>query len=325
MGDGQMGGIHARARQLRCRRTLLLSFLGLLAAGGFGTASTTVQAVESIVVIVLDDSGSMNEPMLDSGRRKPRMEVAKDALGKVIDGFPDDTRLGLVLLNGASLNGGWLIPLGPLDKKNAIAQVQRLTARGGTPLGRAMKLAVEELVDHRRRQPYGDYRLLVVTDGEATDRSVLERYLPSMLARGIAVDVIGVDMQSDHTLASTAHSYRRANDAAGLQRALSEIFAESSDGGQDQAGDSDFDLLAGLPDGFVQQVLPALSEMKSLAVETSERSVASPPPVATTGSQPDGALASPRSWLNTRFFLFFFALFVIIQWIIAWQNKRGKK
>jgi hypothetical protein len=302
---------------------LQISMIFTLAVGGNPIPAYTV---ESVVVILLDDSGSMNELMRDGGRRAPRMEVAKNALRKVIQQLPTDTRLGVLLLNGARESEGWLIPLGPLDRNEAVSQIERLTARGGTPLGRSMKTAMEELIEHRRRQPYGDYRLLVVTDGEATDRSILQRHLPNILARGIAVDVIGVDMKSDHTLAQSAHSYRRANDAASFEQALSEIFAESMDRGQDQAGESDFDLLASLPDGFAHEVLPALAEMRAQPIDSKSTSVVSPEPsVAPVEQQTGSPRSQPGSWLNARFLLFFFALFVIIQWIIAWQNKRGKR
>lgn len=317
----------------RCAGFTLLPLMCLctafFVASGVGTIPA--QAVESVVVILLDDSGSMNNRMRDGGRSTPRMEVAKNALRKVIGQLPGDTQLGLLLLNGARQTGGWLIPLGPLDRSEAISQVEKLKARGGTPLGRTMTVAMDTLIEHRRKQPYGDYRLLVVTDGEATDRSVLRRNLPSLLSRGIAVDVIGVDMKSDHTLANSAHSYRRANDAESFEQALTEIFAESIDGANDQTGESDFDLLAGLPDGFAQQVLPALSEMTTQPIGAGP-SVSSQPSVARTErtmapieNQTGSRRSQPGSWLNLRFLLFFFAILVLIQWIVAWQNRRGKK
>ena len=67
-------------------------------------------------------------------------------------------------------------------------------------------------------------------------------------ARGITIDVIGVEMASRHTLATRVHSYRNANNPESLRQAISEVFAEvaSSDGGT--AGEDAFELIADLPE-----------------------------------------------------------------------------
>jgi hypothetical protein len=121
-----------------------------------------------------------------------------------------------------------------------------------------MKIAADALLDLRQKQIYGDYRLLVVTDGEATDANLLEAYLPDILSRGISLDVIGVDMVANHSLADRAHSYRRADDARSFEKALAEIFAESSSQTDDQ-GTNDFELIAGLPDALAEQALAAFA------------------------------------------------------------------
>jgi hypothetical protein len=100
--------------------------------------------------------------------------------------------------------------------------------------------------------------LLIVTDGEATDAEKVEAYLPDILSRGITVDVIGVDMLDDHSLATKVHSYRRADDPASLTRALQETFAESS-GVPDDAGASDFEQLAPIPNEVAAAALAALT------------------------------------------------------------------
>jgi hypothetical protein len=121
-----------------------------------------------------------------------------------------------------------------------------------------MKIAADALLTLRDRERYGTYRLLIVTDGEATDAERVEAYLPDILSRGITVDVIGVDMQDDHSLATKVHSYRRADDPASLTRALQETFAESS-GAPDDAGTSDFEQLAPIPNEVAVAALAALT------------------------------------------------------------------
>jgi uncharacterized protein YegL len=215
-------------------------------------------ATGKTVVIVLDDSGSMNKVM--RGEKQSRMAVARQALLRVIETLPAGTQLGIMLLNGAVPQEGWVLPLSPLDVRLAKEKVSQTIANGGTPLGASLQRAMDKLIQLRAEQPFGDYRLLVVTDGEATDAELLKAYLPMLVSKGVLLDVIGVDMQADHSLANRSHSYRRANDAASFEKALQEIFAESSVDAN-TGGDGDgFSLIAGLPEGMAEQVLKTLRE-----------------------------------------------------------------
>ncbi len=223
-----------------------------------------------------------------------RINAAKQALRTILGQLPESTQLGIRLLNGASGNQHWLVALGPIDRKSAIAKVDQIRADGGTPLGAAMKTAMDELLQIRKRQASGTYRLLVITDGEANDSRLLETYLPDMLSRGILIDVVGVDMKQDHSLSTRAHSYRRASDAKSFETALTEIFAESTatnDGNQD-----DFAIIEGLSDQFAQEALLALGASNNLPIGVRPREVqpsreedvdvpfpsAATPPVAST-------------------------------------------
>lgn len=207
-------------------------------------------------VIVLDDSGSMNESMRGPGGRK--MDAAKRALVKVIEQIPERTQVGILLLNGARASNHWLVPLGPLDRRVATAKVNSIVANGGTPLGEAMRLAADELLRARSKSVYGTYRLIVVTDGEATDKRALDQYLPDLLSRGLVVDAIGVNMDQNHSLATRVHSYRRADDEASLRNAIVEILAENN-GRDSGSSDADFELLNALNDVDAGEILKALA------------------------------------------------------------------
>jgi uncharacterized protein YegL len=274
--------------------------LGIACLAGLALAglATSTNASESIVVVLLDDSGSMKTEMRTNSGNEPRMSVAKTALTRVVGQLPEGTKFGLLLMNGSRANQGWLIPLAALDRASALARIDQVRAEGGTPLGQSMKTAMDELLALRSKVPYGDYRLLVVTDGEATDKNVLEMYLPDMVSRGVVVDVIGVDMRSEHSLAKRTHSYRKANDAASFEKALTEIFAESASSGSNDDGAADFDRIAGLPDEFATEALKALTmaqngeiaERSSGAGFTDQNSLANAPigtvPGATAPAEP---------------------------------------
>jgi uncharacterized protein YegL len=235
------------------------------------------------IIIVLDDSGSMDEGMRVAGRKQSKMEVAKNSLQEVIKDLQGNTHLGIILLNR-----GWLVPIGELDVATTLQKISNLRAGGGTPLGRAMKQGTDALLELRQKDRYGSYRLLVVTDGEANDQNLVDTYIGDILARGIIVDVIGVDMKDTHTLASRAHSYRRGDNPESLTRAIAEVLAESSDTGD--TAESDFELVAGISDEVASSIIATLAE-----TSTANHPIGTSPPLSVQRSQSQQAQAPPAT------------------------------
>lgn len=217
------------------------------------------------VVIIIDDSGSMAMRM-QANKQIRRMTAAQDALIQVLRDVPDNAQVGVLALNTRGETGNWVIPMGPLDRSAVAQRINSIRANGGTPLGAAMKTAMNTLLELRQRQMYGTYRMLVVTDGEAGDAQLVERYVPIARARGFILDVIGVDMEGDHSLATQANTYRRADDAASLATAIADVFAETVDDSGD-AGQSDYDLLAPLPAEIASVALRTLSQVDNSLVD----------------------------------------------------------
>ena len=288
-------------------------FLGGLL--GLACFSPTVFSQEN-VVIVLDDSGSMSEGMSNG---KSRMETAKSALVKVLKQFGPDTKLGVLLLNGAYSTERWAVPLEPLSPQDAIRKIESLNARGGTPLGERMKDGADALLQLRDKQKYGTYRLLIVTDGEANDARLLNAYLPDILSRGLIVDAIGVDMRQDHSLANRVHSYRRADDDAALDKALQEVFAERADPSQ-PSSDDEYALLEGIEDSTVEEVLVELSKPNNAPIQ--ERAWPSlwgePQPVGS------GTILSVIAGLMSCF-VPFAILFVVILILFSKLRQKNKR
>ncbi len=225
-------------------------------------AWTAIGWASDNVVIVLDDSGSMNERM--SGGVK-RIDAAKKAIAFVLKQFPPDTKLGLMLLNGERSKQHWAIPLEHLSVPQATRRVEAVVADGGTPLGDRMREGADALLRLREKQIYGNYRLLIVTDGEANDANLLALYLPDVLSRGLMVDAIGVDMKQDHSLATRVHTYRRADDGEALSKAVQEVFAEKIDANTTNSN-ADFALLQALDDLTAKEALIALSKPNNTPV-----------------------------------------------------------
>ncbi len=244
----------------------LTVFITGVAFAWIGCCAISVSLAEQYVVVVLDDSGSMQAAM-PSGIK--RMDAAKRALKTILEQLPKGTSVGVLALNTRIDDSPWVIPVGQLESTDWQQRVDAIRAKGGTLLGRYMKVGADELLKFRATDRYATFRLLVVTDGEANDPAILASYLPDILSRGIALNVIGVSMSQSHSLAGMAHSYREADDLASLTTALSQVMAESIDD-DPVAAAGEFELLEGLPDGFAEEALKALGTIRNDPIQAVE-------------------------------------------------------
>ena len=160
---------------------------GLLAIGfWFAPLIRAEVQVTDNVIVVVDASGSMGTPMGGADR----MSVAREALKQVLGQVPESTHIGVLVFP----RGDWVYPLGSRVEQRLNNAIDSIRSGGGTPLGSYMKRGADALLKARKKQfGYGTYRLLVVTDGEANDRNLVEGYTPDIISRGITIDVIGVD------------------------------------------------------------------------------------------------------------------------------------
>jgi len=262
--------------------------------GPFGHPCRIRQDAADNVVIVLDASGSMARPLPGAGTDK--MTAAKTALKQVLQSVSPNTHIGLLVFSAKGVETDWLYPLGPRDDAKLMQAIDRPQPGGGTPLGAYLKKGADRLLEERAKQfGYGTFRLLVVTDGEAGDQDLVERYTPEVVARGIKVDVIGVAMNQRHTLATRVHSYRSANDPASLQRAVAEVFGEIGGSGNDVVNAETFAELKPIPAEIAQAMIQALSSSGNQPI--GERSRVKPevaaPPSGHQGSSAPSSSPSP--------------------------------
>lgn len=250
-------------------------------------------AARDNIVVVLDASGSMKGKIGTT----TKMQAAKAALRKVMENVPETTNVGLLVFGAANLRNDWAYPLGPLETTRWEQAVGRPQATGATPLGAYLKKAADRLLEQREEQHgYGTFRLLVVTDGEANDRNLVDRYLPDILSRGITVDVIGVGMKSDHALATRVHSYRRADDPASLERAVVEVFRAEIDTSLDDAATAEaYELAAAIPNEMAGAIVAALTALGAANQAIGEQPVPAPrsATVGTTSPPPPLAAITP--------------------------------
>jgi hypothetical protein len=264
---------------------LLGAVLAGLWAAPLGQAQ--VQVTDNVVVVV-DASGSMGAPMGGS----TRMSVAKDALKQVLEQIPDTTHVGILVFP----RGNWVYPLGPRKESMLAGAIDSIQSGGATPLGDYIKRGADALLKARRKQfGYGTYRLLVVTDGEATDRGKVEAFTPDIISRGITIDCIGVEMASRHTLATKVHSYRNANDPESLKQAISEVFAEVASGDAGPGGENAFELIADLPEATASAMLKSLSTSGNQPIGEGPSMRAADPPSPSPAPSYSGGTTSSQS------------------------------
>jgi hypothetical protein len=239
-----------------------ITTISILCLAGCLTARAGIDS--DTVVIVLDASGSMGDHM----GGKIKMDAAKQAIAEVLANVPLTTQVGLLVFSGNNKRNEWVFPLGVRDDEALLRALNPIQGSGNTPLGTYIKKGADRLLESRKDQlGYGTYRLLIVTDGKASDENLVQAYTPDVLSRGITVDVIGVDMEGDHLLASLAHSYRRADDESSLKRARAEVLAEGSIEGSAQADGEAFDLIQGLPDGMAGSMIASLSTQNDTPID----------------------------------------------------------
>jgi uncharacterized protein YegL len=293
------------------------------------------EAVDN-VVIVLDASGSMAGRL--PGSNLDKMTAAKAALKQVLKSVPENTHIGLLVFSAKGVETDWLYPLGPRDDARLMQAIDRPQPGGGTPLGAYLKKGTDRLLQERAKQfGYGTFRLLVVTDGEAGDQDLVERYTPEVIARGIKVDVIGVAMNQRHTLATRVHSYRSANDPASLQRAIAEVFGEIGGSGNDVSSAEAFAELKPIPAEVAQTMIQALSSSGNQPIGEQPRSSkaspapnagtrtpsASPPPVPSV-PQRSGRVAGPVAAVFGAFFCFGI-FFLVLAFVVLRAIKKSRR
>ena len=230
------------------------------------------------IVVILDASGSMQDKF-SGDRTKSKMEAAKAALQEVLANIPDGTQIGLLVFSGANIHNEWVYPLGPKDTEKLIAAIRLPQPSGDTPLGKYIRIGANRLLEQREKQyNYGNYRLLVVTDGEASDADKVKHYTPEILNRQIRIDVIGVDMKTDHMLANVVDSYRKADNPGELVAAVSQILAETGGTGTDVGGEDAFEYIAPLSPEIAADLIQQLTTPPSNTSIEVKRAAVKPSP-----------------------------------------------
>ena len=171
-------------------------------------------------------SESLTKQCKGDKRFSSRLEGAKWAVEQFLPLVPRDVNLGLWVFdtNGNSER----VSLGPDSRGPFLVEVKKIRAGGKTPLTESIEQGVNRLVQQRDKQlGYGEFRLIVVTDGEATGRP-----LPQAVAyareRRVPIYTIGLCLSADHELRKFSVSYRPADSIEALKLGLEETWRRPS-------------------------------------------------------------------------------------------------
>ena len=181
------------------------------------------------IVLIFDGSGSMAKEGCSGNR--PKIDVAKKAVVEWSGTVPANANLGLVCFHGKSRD----LLIQEMESGNRdkfIGTVKSIAAGGKTPLTLAFKEAFVMLEKQAQKQlGYGEYTIVVVTDGIANSPEDLTRAVNWILKyTPIDIYTIGFCIGDDHSLNQRGRTfYKAANNPEQLKQGLKDVLAESEE------------------------------------------------------------------------------------------------
>lgn len=174
--------------------------------------------------VIIDGSGSMRDYV--GGEMK--IFAAKDAIKRFAQLVPADANLGLFAFDGKGITER--VPLGLDNRKAFIRELENVDTDSNTPLKSAITGAYEKIrIQAGKQQGYGEYHLVIVTDGEANVGEDPTSIVNQILAESpVVIHTIGFGIGERHSLNQRGRTiYKSAGDKQGLSKGLSDVLAES--------------------------------------------------------------------------------------------------
>ncbi len=176
--------------------------------------------------VVVDGSGSMRSTDCSDGR--PKMEAAVEALIDFAARLPANANLGMLAFDHHGV--AERLPLGSGNREAFNQAVQEIVANRGTPLRSSMEHAYTQLEGQARRQlGYGEYHLVVVTDGIASSGEDPTGIVGQILSESpVLVHTIGFCIGTRHSLNQPGRTlYWAAENPEELAYGLRQVLAEA--------------------------------------------------------------------------------------------------
>ena len=193
--------------------------------GSGNSFSAPIDLLKDNYYVILDGSASMGESECSGGRNK--MADAIDALSTFVDSVSQDANIGVSVFNNNRI-----IELLSLQSDAGLntTMLSQMVASGATLLRSAIHHAYAEMISQGERQlGYGEYHLIVISGGMATEGEDPAAVVRRMLSESpVNLHTIGFCSGADHSLDQPGFiSYRAVDNLAALKQELSEVLAEA--------------------------------------------------------------------------------------------------
>ncbi|BFM49528.1 vWA domain-containing protein [Marinomonas sp. THO17] len=178
--------------------------------------------------IIFDGSGSMAEASCENDGAK--INVAQKAIRTFFDNLARDVNVGMYIFDSQGRREA--VSLGQNDPASLKRAIQTVSTGSGTPLGEALRKGYSALKSQGIvQQGYGEYHLVVITDGQASDSDLMKDMVRQITnASPVNVHTLGFCIGKDHALnIPGVVNYTSANNAKQLLDGLQNIAAESAD------------------------------------------------------------------------------------------------
>ncbi|MEO0391731.1 MAG: vWA domain-containing protein, partial [Pseudomonadota bacterium] len=148
------------------------SWAGTLSTDGLAQTEGSVLLDDNRVrrnyVLAIDASGSMADNDNCAPNNQAKFGVVRPAVEEFLRSLqPEDY---LALMSFQSDNAQVLVPLGPVNPAQIFEAMASIVPNGGTPIGTTLLGAKQMLEQQAQRQAgYGEYTIVMVTDGAASD------------------------------------------------------------------------------------------------------------------------------------------------------------
>lgn len=186
----------------------------------------TQSALTRNYYVVFDGSGSMSSD--DCAGTMSKAKAGKAALIEFSKSVPADANLGLLVFDGRGVSER--VALGKNNREQFIEKVNAVEPSSGTPLRTAIEQAYTALTKEGiRQQGYGQYNLIIVTDGEASGGEEPAAIVNKILRQSpILIHTIGFCIKTNHSLNQPGRiDYKSAMNVSELKASLNDVLAES--------------------------------------------------------------------------------------------------
>lgn len=176
--------------------------------------------------IIFDGSGSMAAN--ECSGRNTKARVAISAVNSFVDQIPSSANVGLLVFDRNGIDTR--IKLGTQNRSELKEKVRTVNFGGGTPLHTAISQGLVELEEQASKQlGYGDYNIVIVTDGAASKSESPEDLVNSIYKNSpVAIRTIGFCLGESHSLNQPGITYyKSADNPESLREGLASVLAES--------------------------------------------------------------------------------------------------